>query len=65
MSERKYFTTMVKTINPKWLREQRKRKGMSLREMARKLGYSAAFISDVELGRRNPNEKILAFFDAA
>jgi len=56
---------MVKTINPKWLREQRKRKGMSLREMARKLGYSAAFISDVELGRRNPNEKILAFFDAA
>jgi len=31
-----------------------------LREFAKKLECSAAFISDLELGRRHPSEKILA-----
>lgn len=35
------------------LRLERKSKGVSLRAIAKELGYSAAFISDCELGRRN------------
>lgn len=32
---------------------------MSLREMAGKLNVSPAFLSDIELGRRNPSDKML------
>ena len=32
---------------------------MSLRELAKKVGVSAAFLSDVELGRRHPSDKYL------
>ncbi len=39
------------------MREARKRAGLSLREMARRLGQSAPFISDLELGRRGWDEK--------
>lgn len=35
------------------LREERQRKGISLRALGKKLGVSAAFLSDVELGHRN------------
>lgn len=39
----------------------RTQKDLSLREFAKKLGgLSAAFLSDVELGRRHPSEKVLA-----
>jgi len=31
-----------------------------MRELARKLDLSAAFLSDVELGRRHPSEQVLA-----
>lgn len=34
------------------LRENRKRKRISLREMAKRLGISAPYLSDIELGRR-------------
>ncbi len=39
------------------MREARKRAGLSLREMARRLGQSAPFVSDLELGRRGWDEK--------
>ena len=39
------------------MREARKRAGLSLREMARRLGQSASFVSDLELGRRGWDEK--------
>jgi len=42
-----------------YLRELRDERDLSLREFAKKLDCSAAFISDVELGRRFPSEKIL------
>jgi transcriptional regulator with XRE-family HTH domain len=43
------------------IRELREAKDMSLREFARQLGdLSAAFVSDVELGRRFPSNKVLA-----
>lgn len=42
------------------IRELREEKDLSLREFAKKLGgLSAAFLSDVELGRRYPSEKVL------
>jgi transcriptional regulator with XRE-family HTH domain len=43
------------------IRELREAKDISLREFARQIGdLSAAFVSDVELGRRFPSEKVLA-----
>ena len=33
---------------------------MSLRELAKKVGVSAAFLSDVELGRRYPSDKYVS-----
>jgi transcriptional regulator with XRE-family HTH domain len=41
------------------IRELRDEKDVSLRELAKKLDVSAAFLSDVELGRRYPSEKVL------
>ena len=50
---------MVKTLGER-IRELRAEKDLSLREFAKKLGgLSAAFLSDVELGRRHPSEKVL------
>lgn len=43
------------------IRELREAKDLSLREFAKRVGdLSAAFLSDVELGRRFPSEKVLA-----
>ena len=45
------------------LRELREGKKISLRELAKKIGVSGAFLSDIELGRRFPstdNIKLLA-----
>ncbi|MFN2397821.1 MAG: helix-turn-helix domain-containing protein [Gemmatimonadaceae bacterium] len=42
------------------LRELREGKDLSLRELARVLTVSAAFLSDVELGRRYPSDELLA-----
>src|SRR5690349_9914176 len=36
------------------LRSKREAKGISLTEMAKKMGISASYLSDVELGRRDP-----------
>ena len=41
------------------IREIREEKDISLRELAKKLDISAAFLSDVELGRRYPSKKVL------
>lgn len=41
------------------IRKLRDDRDLSLREFASKLGCSAPFISDIELGRRFPSEKIL------
>jgi transcriptional regulator with XRE-family HTH domain len=42
------------------LRALREEKDLSLREFARRLNRSPAFISDVELGRRYPSEPLLS-----
>lgn len=41
------------------IRELREDRDQSLRELARSLDVSAAFLSDVELGRRFPNDEML------
>jgi transcriptional regulator with XRE-family HTH domain len=51
--------TMMKSLG-EYLREQRQGKDMSLRNLAKKLGgLSPAFISDIELGRRYPSDRVL------
>lgn len=42
------------------IRELREEKDLSLRELATTISVSAAFMSDVELGRRYPSDKHLA-----
>ncbi|MBI4220654.1 MAG: helix-turn-helix transcriptional regulator [Chloroflexi bacterium] len=50
----------MKTLGER-IRELREAKDLSLREFAKKLGgLSAAFLSDVELGRRHPSDAVLA-----
>jgi transcriptional regulator with XRE-family HTH domain len=41
------------------LRDLRERSGLSLRELAKQAKVSAPFLSDVELGRRFPNDETL------
>ena len=41
------------------IRDLREQKDISLRELAKRLDVSAAFMSDVELGRRFPSREIL------
>lgn len=48
---------MGRSILGERIREARTRKGLSLREVARKVKISAAFLSDIELGRRAPSEE--------
>jgi transcriptional regulator with XRE-family HTH domain len=43
-----------------YMRRRRDELDVSLREFAKRLDCSTAFISDIELGRRNPSEKVLA-----
>src|SRR3989338_2381574 len=43
-----------------FMRKRREEKDFSLRELARKVNCSAAFLSDIELGRRFPSKQVLA-----
>jgi transcriptional regulator with XRE-family HTH domain len=43
-----------------YIRRLRDELDISLREFAKRLDCSPAFISDIELGRRHPSEKVLA-----
>ena len=52
------------TINPEWLRAERLKTKLTLREFAARLGFSAPYISDVELGRRHCTPAILKHYEA-
>lgn len=41
------------------IRELREHQDLSVRELARRIGVSAPFMSDVELGRRHPSDDVL------
>jgi transcriptional regulator with XRE-family HTH domain len=49
----------MKTLGQR-IRELRDEKDFSTRELAKKAEISIAFLSDIELGRRQPSEKVLA-----
>jgi transcriptional regulator with XRE-family HTH domain len=51
---------MIEISLGKRLRELRDRADLSLRELAKRVGISGPFLSDIELGRRFPSEEILA-----
>lgn len=40
-------------------RARRKQAGLSLREVARRMGFSVAYVSDLELGRRGWNDGLM------
>lgn len=44
-------------------RQRRLKADISLREMARRLHLSAAYLSDLELGRRGWNERLMKRYD--
>ena len=48
----------MKTLGER-IRELREERDLSLRELASRIEVSAAFMSDVELGRRNPSDEHL------
>lgn len=54
------LTIYMNTTLGERIRELREKMDLSLRELASKLRLSAAFLSDIELGRRYPSEKVLA-----
>jgi transcriptional regulator with XRE-family HTH domain len=54
-----YKLTGMESLGP-FMRSRRDELDISLREFAKRLDCSAAFISDIELGRRHPSEKVLA-----
>jgi transcriptional regulator with XRE-family HTH domain len=45
------------------VRAARKAAGISLREMARRIEFSAPYLSDLENGRRNWNSEMLARYE--
>jgi transcriptional regulator with XRE-family HTH domain len=48
----------MKSLGEK-IRQLREQKDLSLREFAKRLDVSASFVSDIELGRRYPSDKVL------
>ncbi len=53
-----YKLTLMEGIGP-YIRRRRDELDLSLRELAKKLDCSPAFISDIELSRRHPSDKVL------
>lgn len=49
-------------IDGAWLRQKRIKAGLSGREVARRLGYTASYICDVELNRRNASKNLAERF---
>jgi transcriptional regulator with XRE-family HTH domain len=47
------------------MRDLRQKKGVSVREVARRTGLSAPYVSDLELGRRSFNAKLIERYKKA
>ena len=54
-----YVVTVGRNSLGKRIRQLRNSNGLSLRAVATATGVSAAFMSDVELGRREPSDRVL------
>jgi transcriptional regulator with XRE-family HTH domain len=55
-----FSTQMIETSLGQRLHQLRENADLSSRELAKKVGISPPFLSDIELGRRFPSEEILA-----
>lgn len=73
MSEPKYLSVRCDVcdgsghqsiVNWLWLRQTRTAAKVSLREMARRMKFSAAYVSDVERGRRTATVTFLRAYEA-
>lgn len=51
-------------ISGAWLRWAREREGLSLKAMATRLGFSSAYLCDVEYGRRHGSPEIRSAYEA-
>jgi len=51
-------------VDGAWLRKVRESAGVTLREMGRRLGFSAPYLSDIEHNRRNRLPKICEAYEA-
>lgn len=52
-----------RVTNGAWLRRRREVSGLTLREMARRLGFSPAYLCDVEKNRRHCSAKIRGAYE--
>jgi hypothetical protein len=50
-------------VSGAWLRYMRERAGLTLREMARRLEFSAAYLCDIEHNRRHGSPEIRAAYE--
>ncbi len=55
-------TSRIKVLDGSWLRDKRIQRGIGLCEMARNMGFSAAYLCDVEKNRRRVTDKIQNFY---
>ena len=53
-----------RVVNPQWLRAIRRESGVSLRDAAKRLGFTAAYLCDIEKGRRNALPHIVKGYEA-
>jgi ribosomal protein S14 len=56
--------TPQSVVNGAWLRLQRELAGLTLREAARRIGFSAAYLCDVEYNRRHCTPKVRTFYES-
>ena len=52
-----------RVVNGAWLRQQRQAARITLRDMAKRLGFSAPYICDIELNRRHALPKIVKVYE--
>jgi transcriptional regulator with XRE-family HTH domain len=55
--------TPDQVIAPDWLRRQRERAGISLRALAKTVGMSAAYLSQIERGYKPCTRKLAAVYE--
>lgn len=51
-------------VNGAWLRQRRLGAGLKLKDMASRLGHGVAYLSDIELDRRNCSPRVRAAYEA-
>jgi len=52
----------VKIVVPEALRQMRAKAGLTLAQVGKKIGFSKMYLSDIETGRRNATDEIVALY---